>query len=155
MKSLEKRYTCFDLRNIHCVLGNFICMICLFLCLTANGQSYQINGTFMNRESDTVRIQVWSDGHEITDYETSQPFYALILGDRKHYTIRTTSGSKEKYCFIITWNLENDNIQVDIDFRNSQSTIIYKEKKNSNNYTFIYYGSGSVRLREVKIYETN
>ena len=129
--------------------------IALFLCLSANGQNIHITGKLLNRTSDTTRVQVWHEGRRIVDELRADPFYTLNLGDSPHYTIKFTSGSVEKNCFLICWNMTFDLVAIDIDFRSAQSIIIYKERKNSNSYTIIYYGSGNVRQREIKIYETN
>lgn len=129
--------------------------ISVFICLSANAQSLQLHGKFLNRESDTVRVQVWSDGESIVDKLTTDPFYAIILGDRKHYTIKTTSGSKEKYCTLICHWMEFESIQVDVDFASRQSVIIYKQRRGLKLLTFIFYGSGNTRSRDIKIYETN
>lgn len=144
---------------VKCKLIGAICKligaICIFLCFSANAQDLQLQGKLLNRQSDTVRVQVWSDGDLIVDRYTTNPFYALVLGERKHYTIKTTSGSVEKYCQLICYNMEFDNIQVDIDFRNRQSVVVYKPRKSSNKYTFIYYGSGTTATRDIPIYDTN
>lgn len=138
-----------------CISRKLICISCIFLCLTANAQNLQLQGKFLNRESDTVRVQVWSDGAIVADQYTTDPFYALVLGDRKHYTIKTTSGSIEKYCTLICYLMDFENIQVDIDFSSRQNVMIYKPKRNSKTYTFLFYGSGTTRSRDITIYETN
>lgn len=129
--------------------------IALLLCISANAQDIQVTGKLLNRETDTVHVQAWYQGELMAEQYRTDPFYTLTLGMRPYYDIVLTCGSKQKTCFLNTWNMTFELLQIDIDFQNKQSVSVYKEKKNSNTYTFIYYGFGSVRQREVKIYETN
>lgn len=130
----------------------YILLLCAF---SANGQNIQLQGKLLNRQSDTVHIEVWSDGETIINTATTSPFYALVLGERPHYTIRISSGSIAKYCTLLCFNMEFENIQVDVDFKTRQSVLIYKNKRVTKSYNFLHYGAGNTRLREVAIYETD
>ena len=121
---------------------------------TLSNNQIQIHGKLIAPENDTTAITVWSDGDMIDRSRITGVFYEMVIGQRPHYTIQYQNGSKIKYCTIICHFMEFESIPIDIDFRNNQSIMIYKKRKNSNSYVIVYYGSGSTRDEILKPYET-
>jgi len=129
-----------------------IAALIAFIC--TNAQDIQLHGMLMNAYSDTVKITVYSDGEIIDIDQNTNKHYALILGARKHYTILFESGSRMKYCHLITNHMLVESIQSDIDFRSNQSVIIMQEKKSSPKYTHTIYGTGTARSIEYEKQKT-
>jgi hypothetical protein len=109
------------------------------------GQQIQLNGMLKNMSSQSTDILIFSDGEMVGFSSTADPFYSLILGDHPHYTILFKSGSTEKYCLVIMSNMSTSTIQLDVDFRNQQSIILFKDRPRAKHYELIKYGVGSFR----------
>jgi hypothetical protein len=123
----------------------------LFCLALATAQtSIQIHGQFLFAKSDTITITIYSDGETISRKSITDEFYSLILGAKPHYTIKFESGSRVKYCHLITYQMGIESIAIDIDFKTPQSAIIYKKKKGANYYDALHYGSGRFRNEEIQ-----
>lgn len=120
----------------------------------AQEREVQISGRLMAPTGDTTHVTVWSDGDLIGEDAITHRHYALILGDRDHYTIRFRSGSRIKYCHVLLVNMDLEHIQVDVNFASSASVVIYKHKARANQYTHLNYSSRGFHSRQYDKIET-
>lgn len=109
-------------------------------------QSIVIAGPIDN--ADTTHITVWSDGDLVLEQTTSDKVYALILGERPHYTIQFQCLGTIKYAHLITDRMEEETIRLPVNFNVKSNVLLTKEKSgflSSDPITYRYYGSHSFR----------
>lgn len=138
-------------------------LICILICLcTLQGVSQpqespdiRLGGLIYFPESDTIIIDIWSDGRTIGRKVITKKHYTLSLVEgAPHYTIRFTSGRRVKYLHLFCDYMHHEDIKADLDFRTSKSVRISKARRKAKNYTFEIYGDGSGRTEFVPIYNT-
>ena len=92
------------------------------------GQHILISGTLLS--SDTVRIEVFSDGRLIGEQVTTDQVYSVVLGQLPHYTIRFSSDGRAKYLHLINTGAHPEHFAVDLDFRRQEHLILFKTNEN-------------------------
>lgn len=109
-------------------------------------QSIVIAGDIKN--ADTLSITVWSNGEQVLQQRTTDKVYALILGEKPHYTISFECFGTIKYAILITDRMKEETIRLPIDFNVKSNVIITKEKSgflSSQPITYRYYGHHGYR----------
>jgi len=101
----------------------------IFLALTSQfltGQNAFLFGEIM--DSDSTRIEVWTDGEKLIDINVTDVHYSLQLGNREHYTIKFSSEGRAKYMHLINIGYKPEKIETDVDFKRYEHAIVWKHR---------------------------
>lgn len=109
-------------------------------------QSIVVAGNVQN--ADTLNITVWSNGEHVLSQQTTDKVFALILGEKPHYTIAFECFGTTKYAILITDKMKEETIRLSVNFNVKSNVLITKEKSgflSSDPITYRYYGHHGYR----------
>jgi len=104
----------------------FLLIFFALTCQIMTGQNAFLFGEIM--DSDSTRIEVWTDGEKFIDISVTDVHYSLQLGNREHYTIKFSSQGRAKYMHLVNVGYKPEKIETDIDFRRYEHAIVWKRR---------------------------
>ena len=126
-------------------MKGFLIIFFALICQILTGQNAFLFGEIL--DSDSTRIEVWTDGEKLIDIAVTDVHYSLQLGNREHYTIKFSSAGRAKYMHLVNIGYKPEKIETDIDFRRYEHAIVWKQRYYQNGTTLNIYKARKIADR--------